>query len=241
MQDHKTTLLVNGCSYGACWNPSTDFVAGLGLEQVVNVSRVGTSFQRACRVTVEWIAQNGNPGMVFLPLTFPHRWELALGIDEDPLDGSWLPLQNSYYIEDNHRLYDPIVEIKKFVNLYYKTIPNIKTYWDLMFTNIIMISGFLESRNIPYLIWDMCNGFEKKHLERDTKGRERYKAFEKIKLIEENKRIIDIWNFCGNKFMWDTMPADLQKTTADYGHHHNETQYKELENYILTYLKRIDP
>lgn len=235
------TLLLNGCSYGYCWNPSSDFVSGLGCDKFVNISKSGTSFQRACRTTIEWIAQNGSPGMVMLPLTFPHRWELALNKDEDEIDGSWVPLQNSNYLNDSFNLEDSLIDdIHKLCDYYYKIIPNLKTYWDLMFTNIIMISGFLESRNVPYLIWDMCNGFDKEHLYRPSKNKERYKAFEKINLISENKRIIDIWKFCGNKFMWGTMPYDRRRTTPEYRHHHNEIQYKELEKYILTYLKSID-
>jgi len=44
----------------------------------------------------------------------------------------------------------------------------------------------------------MCNEFDKKHI----KG---YKGFEKLKMINANKNIIDIFGFCGNRYMWSTM------------------------------------
>lgn len=235
------TLLLNGCSFGTCWQPSSEFISALGCDNLENISKDGTSFQRACRTTIEWIAQNGNPKMVLLPMTFSHRWELALNEDEDNVDGSWVPLQNSNFLSNTYNLHNTSIDdVKKLVDDYYKIIPTIKTHWDMMFTNMIMMAGFLDSTNIPYLMWDMCNGFDKIHLTRNTKERERYKAFEKIKLIEENKRIIDIWKFCANRYMRDTMPADIQQKTPEMAYHHDAPQYKHLENYILNYLNSID-
>ena len=93
------TLLINGCSFGHFWTPSQEFITKLGCDKVTNLSKVGTSFQRTCRSTVEWIAQNGKPNLVLIPITFSHRWELALNLDEDDIDGSWVPLQNSQAYE----------------------------------------------------------------------------------------------------------------------------------------------
>jgi hypothetical protein len=226
------TLLVNGCSFGKCWNPSDSFVKELGCDHTINLSKGGTSFQRTCRSTIEWIAQNGTPAMVLIPITFSHRWELALNQDEDPIDGSWVPLQNSNYLSDSYNLQETSIEsVKKLVDQYYKVIPTIKTFWDKMFTDIIMMSGFLEQQKIPYLMWDMCNGFDKIHI----KG---YKGFHKIDLIAKNKRIIDIWKFCGNRFMRDTMPRDLRDKTPECALHHAPEQYKELEKYLIGYIKQ---
>ena len=225
------TLLINGCSFGECWTPSEEFVTSLACDQPINLSKAGTSFQRTCRSTIEWIAQNGAPAMVLIPITFSHRWELALNRDEDKIDGGWVPLQNSSYLADRYNLQDVSIEsVKKLVDDYYKIIPTIKTYWDKMFTDIIMMSGFLDQQKVPYLMWDMCNGFDKSHI----KG---YQGFHKIELISKNKRIIDIWKFCGNRFMRDTMPAQLRDKTPEFAFHHEPQQYKELEKYILSYLK----
>jgi len=225
-------LLINGCSFGACWTPPKEFVNSLGCDQIVNLSKGGTCFQRTCRSTIEWIAQNGAPAMVLIPITFSHRWELALNQDEDKIDGSWIPLQNSNYLSDEYNLQDiSIQDVKKLVDDYYKIIPNTKTYWDKMFTDIIMISGFLDQQRIPYLMWDMCNGFDKSHIKS-------YEGFHKINFIAKNNRIIDIWKFCGNRFMRDSMPRDLRDKTPEFAFHHAPEQYKELEKYLIGYIKQ---
>jgi len=223
-------LLLNGCSFGQCWRPSQTFIHELGCDQVVNLSKPGTSFQRTCRSTIEWIAQNRNPDFVLIPITFAHRWELALNKNEDPIDGSWVPLQNSNYLHDEFSLQESSLDdIKKLVDDYYKIIPTIKTYWDKTFTEIIMMAGFLDQKKIPYLMWDMCNGFDKKHI----KG---YAGFTKIDLISENKRIIDIWQFSGNRFMRSTMPKDISENIPEHAYHHETPQYRELEKYLIRYL-----
>lgn len=231
------TILLNGCSFAEFWEPSDKFIDSLGGGDLINLGKAGTSFQRTCRSTIEWVAQNGSPDFVLIPITFAHRWELALNQDEDDIDGSWIPLQNSNFLSDNYRLQDSSIDdVKKLVDQYYKIIPTLKTYWDKMFTEIITFSAFLEKQKINYLMWDMCNGFDKKHLNIYVKP---YKAFRKIDLISQNPRIIDIWSFCGNRYMRDTMPEDVKKDTPEFAHHHKSEQYRHLEQYITNYLHTL--
>ena len=76
-------------------------------------------------------------------------------------------------------------------------------------------------------MFNMCNNFDKK----DIEG---YQGFEKVKLIEQNKNIIDLWSFCANEYMFTTMKSN---TDIDrYGHHHDPEQYKQLEKHILNYI-----
>jgi hypothetical protein len=226
-----STLLINGCSYTECWHPSDSFVRSLNCTNVINLGKGGTSFQRSCRSTIEWVAQNGNPSFIIIPITFSHRWELALNKKEDIIDGSWFPLQNSNFLSERYELEETTIKkLKKLVDEYYKIIPTIKTYWDKMFTEIIMFSGWLDSKNIPYLLFDMCNQFDKKHL----KG---YKGFEKIKLIEKNKKIIDLFKFCGNYYMWQSMNEENKKSIDPLMYHHYSNEYQKLENYLQNYLR----
>lgn len=222
------TLLLNGCSFGVCWTPSDEFVKALECDSAVNISKVATSFQRTCRSTIEWIAQNGNPSFVVIPITFSHRWELAIKQNDDQIDGAWFPLQRKEFLEghiDELGKDLDVNKLKDMLDLYYGSIPTIKTYWDKLFTEAIMLSSFLESKGIKHLFFDMCNGFDKKHI----KG---YKGFDKLKLIESNNNIIDLFNFCGNRYMWNTM-AD--NNNVDFNIHHSPEQYKHLENHLLTY------
>jgi len=231
------TILLNGCSFAEFWKPSHKFIDSLGGGDLINLGKAGTSFQRTCRSTIEWVAQNGSPDFALIPITFAHRWELALNKDEDDIDGSWIPLQNSNFLSDEYRLQDSSIDdVKKLVDQYYKIIPTLKTYWDKMFTEIITFSAFLEKHKINYLMWDMCNGFDKEHLNIYVKP---YKAFRKIDLISQNPRIIDIWSFCGNRYMRDTMPENVKKDTPEFAHHHKSEQYRHLEQYITNYLNTL--
>ena len=222
------TLLMNGCSFTDIWKPSDDFVKALGCESVVNLGIEATSFQRTVRSSIEWIAQNGNPKFVLIPITFSHRWELALNLHDKPIEGSWIPLQNSNFIRDDIKLQGTNAkDLKKLVDDYYKIIPNVKTYYDKLFTDIILFANYLENNNIRYLMFNMCNNFDKK----DIEG---YQGFEKVKLIEQNKNIMDLWSFCANEYMFTTMKSN---TDIDrYGHHHDPEQYKQLEKHILNYI-----
>ena len=107
-------LLFNGCSFVQFWNLSDEFVQSVGCEEVVNLGKSGTSFSRTIRSTIEWISQNDLPNFVMIPITFAHRWELALNKDEDKIDGSWIPLQNKNFLQDEFNLQDSSIEdIKK--------------------------------------------------------------------------------------------------------------------------------
>ena len=224
------TLLVNGCSFTECWAPSLEFIEKLNCKDYINLGKGGTSFQRTVRSTIEWMAQNGNPSYVIIPITFAHRWELALNSDEDPIDGSWVPLQNSNYMSEKYNLQSTTLNrLKKLVDNYYSIIPTIKTYWDKIFMDIIVFSSFLENRKIPYLMFDMCNQFDHTHLNN-------YKGFEKIKFIEQNKNIIDLFSFCGNCFMWESLPDADKQQIDKVLYHHNAPQYQILEKYLLNYI-----
>ena len=226
------TLLLNGCSFGDCWTPTSEFVKSLNCDTVTNISKVGISFQRTCRSTVEWIAQNGNPHFVIVPITFSHRWELAVGDGEDQLDGSWFPIQRKELLHTTgHRLNTDVdkSKLENLIDLYYGSIPTVKTYWDKLFYELIMFTAFLDNTGIDYLMFDMCNEFDKRHI----KG---YKGFDKLKLIESNKKVIDIFKFCGNKFMWDSMKDEYKKDNPEWNIHHAPKQYVELEKYLLKHI-----
>jgi len=225
------TLLINGCSFAQFWNVSSEFARGLDCEKIVNLGKYCTSFQRTVRSTIEWIAQNGKPGYVVIPITFSHRWELSIASTEDAIDGTWFPLQRKEFIEQNNiSSLVSVDKIKSLIDLYYGSIPDIRTYWDKMFTEIIMFTGWLDNEKIPYLMFDICNQFDKKHLDN-------FKGFEKIKFIKQNKNIIDLFSFCGNHFMWNSL-AEIDKKNIDpIFYHHSDPQYGILEKYLLNYIK----
>ena len=225
------TLLINGCSCARVWNASKNFQEKLNCSSTVNIGKDGTSFARTLRSTIEWVAQNGNPKFAVIPITYAHRWEMAIAKRDDPLDGTWHPV-----LEEPNLGLDkidlgmvPENKYKELVSHYHGCVPNIRNYWDKMFTDIILLASFFESRNIKYIMFDMMNNFERKHM----RG---YKAITKLKLIENNKNIIDLFDFCGNYFMFNKLPENRRKNVDPYLWHHQNHEYEHLENYIITYL-----
>ena len=226
------TLLINGCSFGLGWKASDGFVQKLGCDSVINISKVATSFQRTCRSTIEWIAQNGLPKFVIVPITFSHRWEIAIGNDQDELDGIWFPMQRKEYVfSTGQKIRDDVSKDKlgELADLYYGCNPTSITYTGKLFTEIIMLSAFLESKNIDYLFFDMCNEFQREHIAQ-------HKGFDRLKFLEDNKKIIDLFAFCGNRYMHDTMH---NKEKVHFNTHHGPEQYQELEKYLLKYLEKL--
>ena len=224
------SLLINGCSFAEIWNPSTNFVKQLNCDTVINLGKQGTSFDRTTRSTIEWLSNNPKPSFVLIPITLSTRWELSIAKKDVAIDGTWYPMQNPEYIDYN--LIDeslPKDKIESLIENYYGIIPNLRTYWDRMFTNLIGLTSFLELNNIRYLCWDMCNHFEKKHFAG-------YKGFDKIKIIESNKNVVNLFNFCGNKHMFDSLPESKQRDMDPFMHHHSDVQYLELERYLIDYL-----
>ena len=220
-------LLLNGCSYTAIWKPSIPFLDRIGCDRVVNISKHGGSFQRTCRTTVEYFAQKTKPKFAIIPLTFRHRWELSIRQSNDNLDGAWYPLHPSTVVDD-----DVIVSKKKMQKLldqYYGLIPNDITYLDRMFTEIILLSSFLEANKVNYIMFDMCNAFTKENMEG-------FKGIEKINLINQNKNIINLFEFCGNSFMWEMLSPKQKLETDKFTHHHSRMSYLSLEKYILSFL-----
>ena len=226
-----SALLINGCSFARFWNPSKEFLKSLSCDQVINLGKDGGSLQRVVRTTVEWIAQNEPPEMVIIPIPLTSRWELSIAKNEDAIDGTWYPMQLKEYLDEKKiSTRVDFEKLQKLTELYYGAIPDIRTYWDSCFTNLILLSSFLEQNKIDYLMFDMCNNFEIKHLEG-------YKGFEKIKLIDNNKKIIDLFKFCGNKYMYQNIKGKNKKEIDPLMYHHSDIEYKDLENYLLNYRK----
>ncbi len=224
-------LLVNGCSFANVWNVSEEFQNKLGCTETFNIGKDGTSFPRTLRSTVEWVAQNGNPEFAVILITYAHRWEIAIAKKDDELDGTWFPV-----LEDPHLRLDkidlsmvPEDKFKKLVPYYHGCVPNIRTYWDKIFTDIILLASFFESKGIKYLMCDMVNNFETKRLQG-------YKGFSKLNLIKNNKNIIDLFSFSGNNFMYHTMPENERKHINPYAWHHKDREYKHFEEYLISYL-----
>lgn len=220
-------LLMNGCSYTANWKPSVEFVNALGCNKVKNIALYGGSFQRVCRSTVEYFTKNTKPGFVLIPITFSYRWELAVGNNNDDMEGNWLPMRTNNDLKQEQLAQDVSLEkLNSMVDNYYGCTPEDVSFLDKLFTEIILLSSFLENQKVPYLMFDMCNGFDKDHL-KDFKG------VDKLELIESNKNIVDLFTFCGNSYMWSQLTTAQQQKAHKTSHHHASLAYHALEKHII--------
>jgi hypothetical protein len=227
------TCLINGCSFSLQWKPSTEFLSKLNQKNFVNISKVATSFRRTVRSTVEWISQNDKPDLVIIPITYAHRFEMAISKEEEDIDGTWLPIQRSELLDPN-KVSDSvdIDKLSSMIDNYYGCVPDVRQYWDSLFTDLIMFTGWLSSNNVDYIAFDMCNNFEKIHINN-------LKAMEKIKLIEKDKKIIDLFSFSGNKIMHDSMKETIKNKIDPYGHHHSQKEFLVLEKEILKHRSLV--
>ena len=79
-------LVVSGCSYGTVYSDiSAELKKLFNVDEIINLSNLGGSPDRQMRVVIEWIAQNGNPDMVIMPVSYAYRFDLPIAEKLDPL------------------------------------------------------------------------------------------------------------------------------------------------------------
>ena len=167
-------MLLNGCSYGAAWS---EFPG-------INLSQNGGSFYRSVRTTVEYCATHGNPSAVLIPISFIDRQEFVCSgdrLEDREVEG---PYNKSNSTNELYELNQALIMLKG-VNY---------PIYDLFFLTLSMFCAWLDQQNIPYLIWDQCNNFKRSLISE-------YKAIKKLKYLEENKRIVPLFNFCANDYI----------------------------------------
>jgi hypothetical protein len=227
------TCLINGCSFSAAWKPDSDFLKHFSQTDFLNISKTGASFKRSARTTMEWVAQNGKPGLVILPITYAHRFEMAVSNTDDALDGAWFPMQRSELIDQN-KIHDSISaeKLKTMLDLYYGSVADVRHFWETLFSDIITLSAWLEKQNIPYIMFDMCNDFSKEHIQN-------LKGIARLKYIYQNENIIDLFSFCGNKIMWESLDEKTRSKVDSIAYHHANKQFRVLENNIIKSLTKV--
>ena len=184
----------------------------------VNLSKSGGSISRSIRTTMEWVVTYGKPDYVFIPLTVCTRFEIARIMEQN------VPIEGAYILGEHYKHYDIMAELSDSCYL----------SWDYAFMNIILFSAWLEQQGIKYLIWDQCNCFDKTHI----RG---FKGLEKLKLLETNPRIIPLFDFCGNQYMyenggiWNAIDDHLEPNIR----HFNDESYIILKEYLNKYMQDL--
>ena len=234
------TLLIAGCSYGMVYSEiESELKEIFDVDKVVNLSLVGSSPDRQIRVVIEWIAQNGKPDMVIMPVSHPNRFDLPIAKEFDPLHNlharaSW---SNNIVLDG---LNDDID--KDTFNKFLKTGAMIYQIQhpshDYLFVKLITFQAYLEMNKIRHLIFDTGNYYEKmwmKYLSIDEKNNSGYQpGMRKRDLIENCPGIYKFFSFCSNVWMYEQMTEEQKNLNEDEQAtlHHNKEQVIQLMKHL---------
>jgi hypothetical protein len=183
-----------------------------------NLSKSGGSIARSVRTTIEWIVTNGKPDYVFIPLTMTSRFEIAQIMVQN------IPIEGPYVIDGKFKHYEIGAKLSDSCYMGY----------DYAFMWITLLSTWLDSQGIKHLIWDQCNSFDKKHIEG-------FKGLSKLKLVEANPRVIPLFDFCGNQFLFDS-GGDWESCDDErpiFTRHYKDSAYPALQEYITEYMDSV--
>lgn len=206
MNEQTPAMLLNGCSYGAAWNHFPG----------VNLSQHGGSFYRSVRTTIEYCATYGNPSAVLIPITFIDRDEYITQISDDRT------------IEGPYNKSNTTGELKELNITFNMLHTSDFASYDKLVLTLTMFCAWLEQQNIPYMMWNQCNTFHANRFKN-------WKAFNKLKYISENNRIINLFEFHANTYMYKqgaklNDPCTKQPDLT----HYSKLDY---ENILVPYLQ----
>lgn len=207
-------LVISGCSYGLVYSEIQEELKEMfGVDEVINLSGAGASPDRQIRVVIEWIAQNGKPDMVIMPVSHYNRFDL-------PIAGKFDPLHNLHYrgswtmeiIEENINSFINLDTLKEFLKTGGLVNKIEHTVHDYLFVKLITFQSYLQLNGIRHLIFDTGNYYEKlwmQYLSIDEEHNSGYQpGMMKRDLIENCPGIYKFFSFCSNVWMYENHVAD---------------------------------
>ena len=206
-------LLISGCSYGVVYSEIQDDLKKIfNVNEVVNLSQNGGSVDRAIRVAIEWIAQNGKPDMLILPVSHYNRFDLPIVEKMDPLHN--LHFRSAWHMDlsKNYGSATPIDPkfdkdtLQTFLKTGTLVHQNDYPAHDYLFVKLITFQSFLELNKIRHLIFDTGNYYEKLWNTQQT-------GMQKRKMVENCKGIYKLFSFCSNVWMYNQL---TDKEKVDY-------------------------
>jgi len=234
------TILISGCSYSLVFSHheiQDHIQEKFNVEHIVNLSRSGGSIDRQIKVVMEWLSNNPVPELILMPLTHVERYDASVSHVFDPATGYDEPLcvSMSPFTDQKEMMHrfpsrfdlQTVNGLLKINTLIYNNTSSFNNF----ITKIITFSGWLESKKIRHLIFNMCNKFDEG----------RFSQINKQLFLNDNKNIINIYKFVGNKFMFESL-TDKRKCEEKinnldaYIHHYDVESNKLLINYLNSYI-----
>jgi hypothetical protein len=217
------TLLISGCSYGIVYSEIEPELKDIfEVDRIVNLSSAGASPDRQIRVVIEWIAQNGKPDMVIMPVSHYNRFDLPIAKNFDPLHNlhlkaSWQWKINEDAVDTNTVSIDTLKTFMKTGAMVYQIE---HTEHDKLFVKLITFQAYLELNKIRHLIFDTGNYYEKQWMEYlsiDDENNSGYQpGMKKRDLIENSPGIYRLLSFCSNVWMYEQLTEDEKRNYVQW-------------------------
>jgi hypothetical protein len=229
------TMLINGCSYASAWRPTDqEFGKELGFDDVVNLGLPGGSNERTFRTTTHYILEN-KVDFVVLMITFWARVESAWAESstQSPIEGPWFSYSQADTLDAVHPqagrnfAYD-IDILKQYAKLKFICDFEGDSHCEKLFLDLVHMSSWLESKNIPYLIFGTCD-----------------KEYHELRLspalkseVIDNPRVINLFEWSSNEYLascghqgykWDKNYDPKIK-------HYTPMEYRSLNSFLTKHI-----
>lgn len=229
------TILISGCSYGLVFSHhdiQDHIKETFGVDRIVNLSETGSSIKSQIQRVIEWLARTKEkPDLVLIPFTHIERYDSPLSSVPDPstaydvsLCVSMKPFQSDEEIMNRFKsrvTKDVVNQLLKSMTLTYNDVSAFNNF----VTQAELFSGWLENKGIKHLFFNMGNNFTSDW---------RYGDIEKKRFMYENKNIVNVFSFCGNKFMYDNSKNNIHG--GPFTHHHDVEQNKLLITKLKSFI-----
>lgn len=225
-------LVISGCSYGMVYSEIQEELKKIfGIDEVINLSEQGASPDRQIRVVIEWIAQNGKPDMVIMPVSHSNRFDLPIAKKFDPLHNlhhksTWHTIAGRDNINTD---LVPLETLETFIKTGSIVHTVEHTEHDKLFVKLITFQAYLEFNKIRHLIFDTGNDYEKlwmKYLTIDDQNNSGYQpGMRKRDLVENCDGIYKFFTFCSNAWMYEQLTEEQKKKYIPWENLGEEIKY----------------
>ena len=210
-------LLIAGCSYGLVYSEIAEELKDIfSVDKIVNISQRKASPERQIRGAIEWIAQNGRPDMLIMPVSHFNRFDLPIAKDVDPLHNfnymmKWQDTDHD--IDKIHHSID-IGTLKTFLKTGVLINHIERPTHDNLFVKLITFQAYLQLNKIRHLIFDAGNNYREPYipwLNDDKENNPGYHpGMSKAHLVENCPGIYKFFTFCSNVWMYENYVADYK-------------------------------
>jgi len=228
------TFVLNGCSFSANYYEARHLANKLGYTNFVSLASGGRSNRQIIRTTLEYIESNP-VAFVLLGLSMWDRYESDFLAAEYNTD-NWVNYRRqgvhdgSVNAESTFNSGTDFQDVDVYIQNKYTYEHSLKSIDQLM-CDIVMFTGYLDSRNIKYCIYNTCETNYSKYF--DTVNSQ-YQP-----IIQKNPCIVPLDKFISNLFLHEqgSTWAESENVWPNHSKHYDGHCYRHLNNYLLQYLQ----